>query len=710
MTESRTMRHPRSHHHRALAPLSLVAALATLWLAVHAHAVPIRTSQFVGLSSGILGTVGSSEGWSGTSDLLVVTNGSGSLDGVSLGLFPSAGDKVELRASVTSANSMNTYNAFATSGQFPPSARNDIYYSFLYRFNANTNLQLLAASNIICQVNRQNSSSAAHFNLHAITNGSGQIVLGVVRSNGTPVYVTSKPMNVGQTFFVVLRQQIHPGANNDIIDFWLNPPPASFGAPEGSEPTPDATTTDGTEDPSGTGPGRFYLVGGISAFFDEFRVATNSWADVTPPASSCFPAAFTSNPTNVTVSEGIAARFAVTSASSSPIFQWQVSTNAGATWNNVSDGLGGTTANYQTAPLLPSASGHRFRCIATVSCGGGSTATSSVAIVTVNPVTPTPLGVVVDDQIADLSRTNQPVGISNAVWYASSATSLSDGSSGNLVGTPVAGSSRLWIAYFTQNPAQPVHLAVGRTLKATLYFKASNIVSNGGNSMRFGLYDYADGGGRVLNDGFGTGSTGNGTNVLGYMLVQNWGTNFSQDLPQTLYARNVIAPNDLMGSTGNYLQLGTGPEGAALTGAPAFVSNTDYQLELSVTRNSATSVTFASKLSGGGTNYTTSATDTVYAYPRFDAFAIRPNSQETTADNFTISRLRVEVVSAAPTPEPLLVSSSGGNVTLTWSNPAFTLQAAPEVTGTYTNVTGATSPFVVPASQARGFFRLFWAP
>jgi hypothetical protein len=686
------------------------AALAGLALVAQLQAVPLRTSQMVGFSSGNLGTVGTSEGWGGTSGLLVVTNGTGSLDGTGLGLFPSAGDKVELRPSVSEANNINTYNTFATSGQFPQSVRNNLYYSFLYRFNSITNMQLLSPSNIICQVNRQNSGSAAHFNLHAITNASSQVVLGIVRSNGTPVYVTSKPINVGQTFFVVIRQQIWPGSNNDIVDLWLNPAPATFGAPEGSEPPPDATTFDGTEDPSSTGPGRFYIVGGVSAFFDELRIATNSWADVTPPVSSCIPAAFDSHPTNTTVNEGIAARFSVTSSSSSPIYQWQISTNAGVTWNNVTSGIGGTTPNYQTPPLPPSASGHRFRCIATVTCGGGSSATSSVAIVTVNPVTPTPLGVIVDDQFADLDRKNAPVGISNAVWYASAAASLSDGSSGNIVGTPAPGASRLWIAYFTENPAQPVHLAVGRTLKATLYFKASNIVSNGGNSMRFGLFDYADGGGRVLNDGFGTGSTGNGTNVLGYMLVQNWGTNFSQDLPQALLVRNTILPNDLMGSSGNYLQLGSGPDGATLTGAPAFASDTDYQLELSVTRNTFTSVTFTAKLSGGGTNYTTSVTDSTYAYPRFDAFAIRPNSLETTADNFTISRLRVEVVSAAPTPEPLLVSGSGGNVTLTWSNPAFTLQAAPEVTGTYTNVPGASSPYVVPASEARKFFRLFWSP
>jgi len=55
---------------------------------------------------------------------------------------------------------------------------------------------------------------------------------------------------------------------------------------------------------------------------------------------------------------------------------------------------------------------------------------------------------------------------------------------------------------------------------------------------------------------------------------------------------------------------------------------------------------------------------------------------------------------------PLAAQRSGGNLVLTWTDSTFGLQAAPTVTGTYTNVPNATSPFTntVPASQQ--FFRL----
>jgi hypothetical protein len=66
----------------------------------------------------------------------------------------------------------------------------------------------------------------------------------------------------------------------------------------------------------------------------------------------------------------------------------------------------------------------------------------------------------------------------------------------------------------------------------------------------------------------------------------------------------------------------------------------------------------------------------------------------------------VEVIELPPNPIPLNISASGGNVTLTWTNPAFGLWAAPEVSDTYTNVPGATSPYTTSAGEARKFFRL----
>jgi hypothetical protein len=43
---------------------------------------------------------------------------------------------------------------------------------------------------------------------------------------------------------------------------------------------------------------------------------------------------------------------------------------------------------------------------------------------------------------------------------------------------------------------------------------------------------------------------------------------------------------------------------------------------------------------------------------------------------------------------------------LRWSNSAFTLQSAPSLTGTFTNIPGATSPYTNPVAGAQQYFRL----
>jgi hypothetical protein len=57
-------------------------------------------------------------------------------------------------------------------------------------------------------------------------------------------------------------------------------------------------------------------------------------------------------------------------------------------------------------------------------------------------------------------------------------------------------------------------------------------------------------------------------------------------------------------------------------------------------------------------------------------------------------------------PIPLRIELIGTNAVLTWNNPAFALEAAPRVTGMFTNVSGATSPHTNPIAGSQKFFRL----
>jgi hypothetical protein len=50
--------------------------------------------------------------------------------------------------------------------------------------------------------------------------------------------------------------------------------------------------------------------------------------------------------------------------------------------------------------------------------------------------------------------------------------------------------------------------------------------------------------------------------------------------------------------------------------------------------------------------------------------------------------------------------NANDKLVLSWTNAGFNLQTTPFVTGPFTNLPGATSPFTNPVSGAQRFFRL----
>jgi hypothetical protein len=67
------------------------------------------------------------------------------------------------------------------------------------------------------------------------------------------------------------------------------------------------------------------------------------------------------------------------------------------------------------------------------------------------------------------------------------------------------------------------------------------------------------------------------------------------------------------------------------------------------------------------------------------------------------------IVSAPPivTPIPLVFSTDGGGLTLSWTDASFTLQSSTNVSGPYTDVNGATNPYSPDTSSGSTFFRLY---
>jgi len=94
-------------------------------------------------------------------------------------------------------------------------------------------------------------------------------------------------------------------------------------------------------------------------------------------------ASVNSSPGDRTVSVGSTSTFTVGASGPGLGYQWQVSTDGGSTYNNVSVGAGGNTANYTTAALASTESGTKYKCILSASCG--APAESTPATLTVNP-------------------------------------------------------------------------------------------------------------------------------------------------------------------------------------------------------------------------------------------------------------------------------------------------------------------------------------
>jgi len=66
----------------------------------------------------------------------------------------------------------------------------------------------------------------------------------------------------------------------------------------------------------------------------------------------------------------------------------------------------------------------------------------------------------------------------------------------------------------------------------------------------------------------------------------------------------------------------------------------------------------------------------------------------------------IDNISLTPLVIPLQIQRAGAAVTLTWTNAAYLLQSAPDVSGPYTNIGGASSPYATPASETAQFFRV----
>jgi len=110
--------------------------------------------------------------------------------------------------------------------------------------------------------------------------------------------------------------------------------------------------------------------------------ATCTSAAATSVVTVFTPASITTQPANVTVCAGANATFSVTAGGTSLAYQWQLSTDNGTTWTNIT---GANAATYTITGTTTAITGRRYRVIITNTCAN---VTSNAVTLTVNALTP----------------------------------------------------------------------------------------------------------------------------------------------------------------------------------------------------------------------------------------------------------------------------------------------------------------------------------
>jgi len=167
-------------------------------------------------------------------------------------------------------------------------------------------------------------------------------------------------------------------------------------------------------------------------FTNSAGMATTTAATLT--VNSVAPT-ITTQPANQTVTAGQTATFtAAATGSPTPAVQWQVSTDGGANFSNVS-GATSTTLSFTTAS---SQNGFRYRAVFTNSAG---TATTTVAMLTANTAPPTSGTVTLQNANSNLCI--DTAGSTGSTALIQSVCSISNTQKFTLTAAPVSGWSYL---------------------------------------------------------------------------------------------------------------------------------------------------------------------------------------------------------------------------------------------------------------------------
>ncbi|MDX1364946.1 MAG: GEVED domain-containing protein, partial [Arenibacter latericius] len=184
-----------------------------------------------------------------------------------------------------------------------------------------------------------------------------------------------------------------------------------------TSPTGTDTSNEATSPYNATTSGTYYV--------RKYDVVADCWSTGTVSHTVVVEAASPtlSQPTNQNETIPDTATFTVNS-SDTDTYQWQVSTDSGTTWNNVTTGTGGTTDSYTTEATSAGMNGNQYRCILTNICGSTTSNAATLSLSNSSPNNATNLTSCIGDTSISLNWNNATGGATGYIVFAQANSTI----------------------------------------------------------------------------------------------------------------------------------------------------------------------------------------------------------------------------------------------------------------------------------------------
>ncbi|WP_417197491.1 GEVED domain-containing protein [Bizionia sp.] len=187
------------------------------------------------------------------------------------------------------------------------------------------------------------------------------------------------------------------------------------------------TTATGTST-ANNATGTFNATATGTYYVRTFLTATSCWSAGTASYAVVINSApsISTQPTNTTrVIPNNATFFVAATGTPTPTYQWQVSTNGGTTWNNVTGGSGATTNTYTTGATSAPMNGNQYRCVVTNSCGAVNSNAATLNVTNASPNNALQLkSCIANDQLSLSWNASSTAGVTGYIVFAQPNTTI----------------------------------------------------------------------------------------------------------------------------------------------------------------------------------------------------------------------------------------------------------------------------------------------